>query len=190
MGIAAAKLNASGNFGSRYDRYMKGESAKDILADQISTMAPEQQAQLGGLLDNLGNRIGEAKVAAGDRFNEAKVALQSQGASGGNLLDALKEVLADLDNSYAGSVRSANIDGLKGSGVTTPIFLNSTGPVPYNGRSGPLSPNASLERERVANVMSRYALPIGGVTLAGVGISDIANALGGGNNDTTGQIPM
>jgi len=167
---------------------MQGQSAKEVLGEQIAGMDPKQQAQLGGLLDNLGNRIGDAKVAAGDRFNEAKATLEGQGARGGNLLDALKEVIADLDSSYAGAVRGANIDGLRGSGVTSPVFLNSSGPVPYNARSGPLSPESALDRERVANIMSRYALPAGGVTLAGVGLADIIDAIGGGPE--SGQVPM
>ena len=176
-------MAALSRFGSRFDKIMRGEKL-DTVVDKVAAMSPQERNMFEKMVDALGEKTQGARDNISSRFQEAKGGLEEQARQGGNIFSPIGDAIADIDRAYAAEVGKAFPNR---PGVSTPIFMDERGPVPYATGYGPIAPDVALDRARVSNIMSRYALPVGGVTLAGVGLMDIVDALRG---PEPGTLPM
>ena len=163
--------------GERYERIMRGEKFTDSVADKVAAMSPKERNIFEKMMDSLGDKTQGARDKVSSQYESAKKGVQEQARRSGNILSPIGDALADFDRAYASAVGETFPNR---PGVSTPV-LTRVDETPYvTGGYGPIAPNIALDRARVANIMSRYALPAGGVTLAGVGLYDIIDALNGG----------
>jgi hypothetical protein len=91
------------------------------------------------------------------------------------------QALADMDRAYAGKVEShidVNKQPLVGMGSTVPLADVFT-PGQADSQAEKVLLAAMDAGVLTANVASRYALPAGGITLAGKGLYDLTTQFGG-----------
>ena len=170
--------------GERLERIMRGDKLTDTVVDKVASMSPQERNMFERMVDALSDKTQGARDKVSSQFAGVKEGVEDQARQGGNIFSPIGDAIADIDRAYAQEVGKAFPNR---PGVSTPVFMDERGPVPYATGYGPISPDVAMDRARVSNIMSRYALPAGGVTLAGVGLMDIVDALSG---PEPGELPM